>query len=182
MAEQHSAHPGESWAYRARSVDDLVEVVEVIVVRLGTQRPARVQVRFVEDRFEGRQAWVPPSRLKVRWEAVDEFRERERLWERVFSLGVDEDSPLDMAAWQVFEDLIEPEIAIMLFRRAGACCVNDSDRLSEIHQRFVQKQRVLSDMIGPHVDAVGRANLDLQPRIAFGANIFIVLVDQILGE
>ena len=83
MAEQHSAQPGESWAYRARSVDVLVEVV---VVRLGTQRPARVFVRFVDDRFEGRQEWVPPSRLKVRWEAVDEFRERERLWERVCRL------------------------------------------------------------------------------------------------
>ena len=129
MAEQHSAQPGESWAYRARSVDELVEIV---VVRLGTQSLARVQVRFVDDRFEGRQEWVPPSRLKVRWEAVDGFRERERLWERVFSLGVDEDGPLDTAAWQVFEKLIEPEIATMLFRRAGASCVNDSDRLSQL--------------------------------------------------
>jgi hypothetical protein len=72
MAEQHIAQPGESWAYRARSVDDLVEVV---VVRLGSQRPARILVRFVVDHFEGRQEWVPPSRLKVRWEAADEFRE-----------------------------------------------------------------------------------------------------------
>lgn len=129
MAEQHSAQPGQSWAYRARSVDDLVEIV---VVRLGTQRPARVLVRFVDDRFEGRQEWVPPSRLKVRWEAVDKFRERERLWERVVSVGVEEDGPLDTAAWQVFEELIEPEIAIMLFRRAGASCVNDSERLSQL--------------------------------------------------
>jgi hypothetical protein len=53
------------------------------------QRPARVQVRFVDDRFEGRQDWVPPLRLNVRWEAADEFRAHERLWERVFSLGVD---------------------------------------------------------------------------------------------
>lgn len=129
MADQHSAQPGESWAYRARSVDDLVEIV---VLRMGTQRPARVQVRFVDDRFEGRHEWVPPSRLKVRWEAVNEFRERERFWERVLSHGIDEDGPLDMAAWQVFEDLIEPAIATMLFRRAGACCINDSDRLSQL--------------------------------------------------
>lgn len=95
MTEQHDARPGESWAYRARSVDDLLEVV---VLRLGTQRPARLMVRFVDDHFEGRQEWVPPSRLKVRWEAVDGFRERERLWERVFSLGIDEDGPLDLAA------------------------------------------------------------------------------------
>ena len=82
MAEQHSAQPGESWAYRARSVDDLVETV---LVRLGTRRPARVLVRFVDDRFEGRQEWVPPSRLKVRWEAVDEFRGLERSRKRVLS-------------------------------------------------------------------------------------------------
>jgi len=48
------------------------------------------------------------------------------------SLGIDEDGPLDIAAWQVFEDLIEPEVAIMLFRRAGACCINDPGRLSQL--------------------------------------------------
>jgi hypothetical protein len=80
----------------------------------------------------GRQEWVPPSRLKVRWEAVNEFAERERLWERLISIGVDEDSPLENAAWEVFEQLSEPEVAIMLFRRAGACCINDSDRLSQL--------------------------------------------------
>jgi hypothetical protein len=43
---------GQSWAYRARQVDD---VVEVEVLKLGTQRPPRVLVHFVEERFEGRQ-------------------------------------------------------------------------------------------------------------------------------
>jgi hypothetical protein len=36
--------PEQRWAYRARQVDELVEVS---VVRLGTQRPARVLVRKV---------------------------------------------------------------------------------------------------------------------------------------
>ena len=53
--------PEQRWAYRARQVD---EFVEVSVVRLGTQRPARVLVRFVDDAFEGREEWVPPARLK----------------------------------------------------------------------------------------------------------------------
>ena len=35
-------------------------------MRLRAQRPARLLLRFVDDRFEGRQEWVPPSRLKVR--------------------------------------------------------------------------------------------------------------------
>ncbi len=37
-----------------------------------------------------------------------------------------------MAARQVFEDLIEPEIATMLSRRAGASCVNDSNRFNQL--------------------------------------------------
>ena len=53
------------------------DVVEVEVLKLGTQRSARVLVRYVDGRFEGRQEWVPPSRLKVRCAAVDTFRERE---------------------------------------------------------------------------------------------------------
>ena len=43
MPEAPEVHPGEQWAYRARRIDDLVEVE---VVKLGTQKPARVQVRL----------------------------------------------------------------------------------------------------------------------------------------
>jgi hypothetical protein len=59
MVERFEPQLGESWAYRARQVDD---VVAVEVMKLGTQRPARVLVRFVDERFEGRQKWVPPAR------------------------------------------------------------------------------------------------------------------------
>lgn len=43
---------GESWAYRARGVDPLVEVR---VARQGGAEAARVLVRFVADEFEGRE-------------------------------------------------------------------------------------------------------------------------------
>jgi hypothetical protein len=59
MVERFEPQLAESWAYRARQVDD---VVAVEVMKLGTQRPARVLVRFVDERFEGRQEWVPPAR------------------------------------------------------------------------------------------------------------------------
>lgn len=49
---------GERWAYRARGVDPLVEVE---VLKLGTNRPARVRVRFVDETFEGREDWVTGS-------------------------------------------------------------------------------------------------------------------------
>lgn len=38
--------------YRARQVDELFQLQ---VVRLGTRRPARVLVQFVDDAFEGRE-------------------------------------------------------------------------------------------------------------------------------
>ncbi|WP_094287078.1 hypothetical protein [Mycobacterium lehmannii] len=62
---------GEFWAYRVRRIE---EVVQVDVLKLGTQRPSRVLVRWVDETFEGCQEWVPPARLKVRWDGVDAFR------------------------------------------------------------------------------------------------------------
>jgi hypothetical protein len=53
--------PEQRWAYRARQVDELVEVS---VVRLGTQKLARILVRFVDDAFEGREEWVWGSRTR----------------------------------------------------------------------------------------------------------------------
>lgn len=47
---------GETWAYRARGQDPLVQVS---IVRLGIKTPARVLVRWVADEFEGAQDWVP---------------------------------------------------------------------------------------------------------------------------
>ncbi|MGD1255349.1 hypothetical protein ACKUT9_13995 [Mycobacterium seoulense] len=129
MIERIEPGVGESWAYRARQVDD---VVEVEVVKLGTQRPARVLVRFVDERFEGRQEWVPPARLKVRWTAVDAFRQQEARWNRIYDLGVGFDDPDGSAAEQVFEALIGNDIARMEYREAGACRVTDSGRLAEL--------------------------------------------------
>lgn len=126
--ESH-AQVGESWAYRARQIDD---VVEVEVLKLGTQRPPRVLVRFVDERFEGRQEWVSPARLKVRWDAVDGFREHEARWNRIGELGVGDDDPVGRAAEMVFETLIEHDVARMEYRESGACRVTNSSRLAEI--------------------------------------------------
>ena len=119
---------GESWAYRARQSD---EVVEVEVLKVGNQRPPRVLVRFTDESFEGRQEWVPPARLKVRWQAVDTFREAEARWARVDALGIGEE-PVWWAADVVFETLIDPDIARMEYREAGACRITDSVRLAQL--------------------------------------------------
>ena len=128
MPEAPEVQPGERWAYRARRIDDLVEVE---VVKLGTQKPARVQVRFVDERFEGRQEWVPPARLKVHWSGVDAFRHREALWDRIDELGIGDD-PDYWAADEVFRALIGEGVARLEYREAGACRVTDSDQLAEL--------------------------------------------------
>lgn len=129
MPEGSDPQVGQSWAYRARQTDDLAEVE---VLRFGSQRPARVLVRFVGDDYEGRQGWVPPSRLKVRWDAVDFYRQREAQWNRIYVLGPGVDDPAEHAAEEVFEMLIDSAVARMEYREDGACRISDSERLVEL--------------------------------------------------
>jgi hypothetical protein len=74
------------WAYRAGGTDPLLAVE---VVRVGSQRPPRVLVRFVEERFEGRQEWVPAGRLKVLWDESEGWLAEERRWSAVREASVD---------------------------------------------------------------------------------------------
>lgn len=120
--------PGQSWAYRARQIDDLVEVE---VIRLGTQRPARVLIRFVDASFEGREEWVPPARLKVHWGKVEEYRARELRWERVEQSDLDQDDPRLDAANQVFELLIDEKLAWVGYRET-AVSIADPAGLAEL--------------------------------------------------
>lgn len=127
MTDGSELQLGQAWAYRARQTDDLVQVE---VLKVGTQRPARVLVRFVGDDYEGRQEWVPPVRLKVLWEAVDTYRKREVEWDRIHALGPGVDDPGERAAEEVFEMLIDSAIARMEYREGGACRISDSERLA----------------------------------------------------
>jgi hypothetical protein len=71
---------GELWGYRARSRDELACVK---VLKVGTKRPPRIKIRFVDDQYEGREDWVPPTRLKVRWEDRARFFAAEQRWHAV---------------------------------------------------------------------------------------------------
>lgn len=108
--------PGESWAYRARGVDPLVEVR---VIRHGNKKPARVLVAFVDDAFEGREEWVPPARLKVPWDQAEEFEARETRWNRVASAGLPQDDPLSFAASEVIDEYLDEELATINYGRGG---------------------------------------------------------------
>lgn len=120
--------PGESWAYRARGIDPLVEVR---FVRTGTQKPARVLVRFVADEFEGQEEWVPPARLKVLWEGVEEYRAREERWDLVSAPGPERDDPRYCAASEILDEFIDRDLAMMNYRSGCSITVSRPDELAE---------------------------------------------------
>jgi|HubBroStandDraft_6_1064221.scaffolds.fasta_scaffold66290_2 hypothetical protein len=108
----------------------LADFVRVRVVRLGTQRPVRVLVGFVDDAFEGREEWVPPARLKVLWEQVGEFREREERWSRLYEAGISGDDGRQDAAERVIELLFDEDEVSIMCKEAGAVRISDAAGLA----------------------------------------------------
>lgn len=119
---------GEVWAYRARSMDPLVQVV---VHRIGVKTPKRALIRFVDEEFEGQQEWVPPARLKVLWSEVEAFIAREARWAGVLAAFPARDSPEEMAVSVVFEVLIDPALATLGFNATnGTIAIADVEGLA----------------------------------------------------
>lgn len=103
--------PSELWAYRARGVDPLEPVT---VIRHGTERPARVLVRFEAEARDELEEWVAPRRLKVPWDQRYIFMTNEAHWQAVRSLSPDRDSAEAMAADEVRMLLVPQEVAVIL--------------------------------------------------------------------
>jgi hypothetical protein len=119
---------GSRWAYRAGSQDELVEIE---IVRLGVKKPARFLVRWVADEFEGHQDWVPPSRLKVPWERVDDLRGWEARWAAVKEPESEISELVRDAVDYVVETLIDPDIALMGYNaQRGVIKIHHVDRLA----------------------------------------------------
>ncbi|UOQ58771.1 hypothetical protein MUN78_08125 [Leucobacter allii] len=123
--------PGDHWAYRARGIDPLVEVK---LKRLGTQKPARVLVRFVGDDAGGREEWVPPARLKARWHDVDEFRAREARWEAVDTHPGVRGAREEYAVDEVMRKLIDESLAAPEYRHPGVTSIVDVGGLARLLQ------------------------------------------------
>ncbi len=121
-----AASAGERWAYRVSRKDPLVEVE---IVRIGTQRPARVLVDFIGDAFEGRQDWVPPSRLKVLWSDVQAYLAREARWARIDTRPGDDNSPEHYAMDAIFRIGLSPDLFSVVYRYPGVGGIPDVDRL-----------------------------------------------------
>ncbi|QAY74248.1 hypothetical protein ET445_13860 [Agromyces protaetiae] len=122
-----AAEPGEHWAYRARGVDPLVEVT---VVRFGTQKPPRVLVSFVDASFEGREEWVPPARLKVPWSEAKELEAMEARWDAVDTNPGFNETPTAYAIETVFEAVIDSTVAEPVYRYAGVTSIADPSALA----------------------------------------------------
>lgn len=120
--------PGQAWGYRARGVDPLVEVR---VLRLGTNRPARVLVAFVDDAFEGKEEWVPPARLKVPWSDAAEFEAREDRWNRVASVGPAQEDPRSYAASEIVDEYLDEELGSINYRGGDSICLKEPKLLAE---------------------------------------------------
>lgn len=130
---------GESWAYRARRADPLVEVR---VLKVGTKKPARVLVRFLGEEFEGREEWVPPARLKTPWASVDEFTAREERWDAVCSASPVRDTAAEGASVSLFEELIDDDLASFGFNStAGVTTIRDPEGLARFLGLGVEELR-----------------------------------------
>lgn len=101
---------GGLFAYRARAIDELVQVQ---VLREGTKKPARVLIRFEDPSMEGREEWVPPARLKVRWDSVEAFKANEARWDAVHALAPRSSSPESCAAEEAADLLIPDDVGLL---------------------------------------------------------------------
>ncbi|WP_458683208.1 hypothetical protein [Prescottella equi] len=108
-------------------------MVEVEVLKVGAQRPARVQIRWIAEKFEGKQEWVPPARLKVVWSGVEDFVADETRWAAVREPSPGRNGVEDSVVWEIFDAGIDADIAECGYNAdSGVIRIHDVARLSEL--------------------------------------------------
>lgn len=108
---------GEEWAYRARQHDPIAHVK---VLRIGTNRPPRVLVRFVADEHEGREEWVSPARLKTTWDRAAKWEANDKRW-----------TDLREASWRSRDDRERLAVQIVLADRTSLECLSPGYNTNE---------------------------------------------------
>ncbi|MFJ8954295.1 hypothetical protein ACIRO1_29790 [Streptomyces sp. NPDC102381] len=123
---------GERWVYRVAPHHGRVDEVEVI--RVGTQRPLRIKVRFVAEEAEGREEWVPPARLRVRWQGKDAWLAREEQWNELMKDSPDDDDPAFQAVTFLFDERLAGEAVSFGFnyRERGLLYIDDAPALATL--------------------------------------------------
>lgn len=142
----------EVWAYRARRVDDLTPVR---VLRRGIRKPPRVLVRFEDPSLEGLEQWVPPTRLKIRWDQADVFQAEQAQWSALEVLAPHRDSVEVRAASQVVELVVKKDVA-ELAPDGSHLTIHDLEALSDVSGMPV------AALIG-HPDTLCRASDTIVP-------------------
>ncbi|MFJ9565971.1 hypothetical protein ACIRQQ_38760 [Streptomyces fuscichromogenes] len=123
---------GERWAYRVVPHDG--PIAEVEVLKMGTQRPVRVKVRFVAEDAEGREEWVPPARLRVLWQNKDVWLAREQQWSELTKDSPDDEDPAFRAVVILFDEhLWEGLVSFGVnYRDRGLLYVDDAPALAAL--------------------------------------------------
>jgi hypothetical protein len=105
-------------------------LVQVVVMRIGDRKLARVLVKFVDDAFEGRQEWVPPARLKALWTDASDFEAAEQRWEHIWERGIGLGDPRWEAADKIMRPLVNKDLAELRYREGGATRIHQVDELA----------------------------------------------------
>ncbi|MFC1438024.1 hypothetical protein ABUW04_07110 [Streptacidiphilus sp. N1-10] len=165
---------GEWWAYRVAPYVGPVSKVEIL--KEGTQRPLRVKVRFMAEKAEGREEWVPPARLRVPWERKTAWLEQQQRWADLISDGpLQEDVDL-VAATLVFDTCPLQGVASLgwNWRKRGVLFVRDVPAfaaLLEVPQEFFTNDpRSFTDdgtVIAPWPTALAAARLTARAHAEF---------------
>ena len=113
-------------------------------------------MKFIDDDFEGREEWVPPGRLKVRWSEVEDYRASVERWERIYAAGPRQDDPREAAAEELFDALVDEDIAFLRYRNGGAVSIRD---LSGLAAPIV----LLPEEVAVHPDAFGEEGVLVAP-------------------
>jgi hypothetical protein len=82
--ETERVEVGQHWAYRPRTTGPFHEVK---IVAIGTKRPLKIRIEFVDDEREGERRWVSPARLEVAWEDVAAYRKADEALVRLYAVS-----------------------------------------------------------------------------------------------
>ncbi|MGW7276263.1 hypothetical protein ACWGH5_37900 [Streptomyces sp. NPDC054864] len=123
---------GERWVYRVEP--HCGPVAEVEILKMGTQRPVRVEVRFVAEEAEGRQEWVPPSRLRVNWQDKDAWLAHQERWIELTRDSPDDDDTTLRAVIILFDEHLWDGLVSfgVNYRDRGVLYIDDAPALAAL--------------------------------------------------
>jgi hypothetical protein len=117
---------GEIWAYRTGGRSTLTPV------NVNDINGRRALIEHLDPARGGLNEWVPIGRLKVPWEALDGFLEREARWDALIG-PTRPPTPQSNAVWDIFLATIPEEVAQVYYNNAtGVTEIHDLRRLSQM--------------------------------------------------